>query len=116
MDHQTFVDCVRFNADGLVPAVLQDDAGGQVLMLAYMNREALTLTLQTGEAHFFSRSRREIWRKGATSGNLQRVRRLQLDCDHDALLVRVTPAGPACHTGAVSCFSEAASGGAGTAP
>lgn len=116
MDHQTLIDSVRFNGDGLVPAVLQDAAGGQVLMLAYMDREALALTLQTGEAHFFSRSRREIWHKGATSGNVQRVRNLQLDCDHDAVLLRVEPAGPACHTGAMSCFSDEASGGAGATP
>ncbi len=107
---------MKFNADGLAPAVVQDAAGGQVLMLAYMDREALALTLQTGEAHFFSRSRREIWHKGATSGNVQRVLHVQLDCDRDALLLRVDPAGPACHTGAVSCFSDEASWGAGATP
>ena len=94
----------RFDESGLLPAIVQDAATGQVLMLAYMNREALELTLATGETHFWSRSRRELWHKGATSGNIQRVVAMDLDCDSDALLVRVQPAGPACHTGAVSCF------------
>lgn len=103
---------VRFGADGLVPCVAQDAASGEVLMLAYANAEALRLTLATGEAHFWSRSRRELWRKGATSGNVLRVVAVALDCDHDAVLLRVVPAGPACHTGAVSCFRPEASGGA----
>ncbi len=94
----------RFDAGGLLPAVVQDASTGQVLMLAYMNREALELTLQSGETHFWSRSRKELWHKGGTSGNTQQVVELALDCDGDALLVRVLPAGPACHTGAVSCF------------
>lgn len=95
---------VKYDENGLVPAVVQDAATGQVLMLAYMNQEALERTLQTGQTHFWSRSRQELWYKGATSGNTQRVVSLSLDCDGDAILVRVHPAGPACHTGAVSCF------------
>jgi phosphoribosyl-AMP cyclohydrolase len=94
----------RFDESGLLPAVVQDAATGQVLMLAFMNLEAFELTRATGETHFWSRSRKELWHKGATSGNIQRVVEMALDCDLDALLVRVQPAGPACHTGAVSCF------------
>jgi phosphoribosyl-ATP pyrophosphohydrolase/phosphoribosyl-AMP cyclohydrolase len=97
---------VKFDERGLVPAVLQDAETGQVLMLAYMNEEALRLTQQTGDAWFWSRSRQELWHKGATSSNYQHVVDLALDCDADAILVRVNPAGPACHTGAVSCFFE----------
>ena len=95
---------VKFDAAGLVPAIVQDAESGQVLMLAYMNRESLALTIRTRETHFWSRSRAEIWHKGATSGNTQRVVDLALDCDGDTILVRVHPAGPACHTGATSCF------------
>ena len=95
---------VKFDANGLAPAVVQDAASGKVLMLAYMNQDALDLTLSTGETHFWSRSRQEMWHKGATSGNVQRVVDVRLDCDGDAILVRVVPAGPACHTGAESCF------------
>jgi phosphoribosyl-AMP cyclohydrolase len=96
----------RFDAQGLIPAIVQDSQTGQVLMLAWMNAESLALTVSTGETWFWSRSRKELWHKGATSGNIQRVVELHLDCDQDALLVRVIPAGPACHTGAVSCFFE----------
>ena len=95
---------VKFDEKGLAPAIVQDAGSGKVLMLAYMNQEALDLTLSTGETHFWSRSRKEMWRKGASSGNIQRVVDLRLDCDGDAILVRVIPAGPACHTGAESCF------------
>ena len=102
---------MRFNADGLVPSIVQDAATGEVLILAYMNRESLARTLEIGETVFWSRSRKELWHKGATSGNTQKVVRLALDCDHDALLVQVDPAGPACHTGAVGCFRDDASGG-----
>jgi phosphoribosyl-AMP cyclohydrolase len=116
VDHDTLLASVRFAADGLAPAILQDAASGEVLMLAYVNAEALARTLASGEAHFWSRSRGELWHKGATSGNVQRVLRVQLDCDHDAVLMSVEPAGPACHTGALSCFGEAASGGATAAP
>lgn len=87
-----------------MPCVAQDHATGEVLTLAYMSAESLRLTLETGEVHYFSRSRQEIWRKGATSGNVQRVVDLRLDCDGDAILAIVDPAGPACHTGARSCF------------
>ncbi len=95
---------LKWSADGLIPAVIQDDRTQQVLMVAWMNAEALRLTVTTGETHFWSRSRSELWHKGATSGNTQAVTGLWIDCDADTLLVRVTPAGPACHTGAVSCF------------
>lgn len=94
----------KFDDRGLIPAIVQDAQTHQVLTLAYMNAESLRLTLQTGETHFWSRSRQELWHKGATSGNIQKVVEMTLDCDLDALLVRVIPAGPACHTGAVSCF------------
>jgi phosphoribosyl-ATP pyrophosphohydrolase/phosphoribosyl-AMP cyclohydrolase len=92
---------------GLLPAIVQDAATGEVLTLAYMNAEALQLTLETGETWFWSRSREELWHKGATSGNTQRVIEVRYDCDGDALLVRVLPAGPACHTSAWSCFYRA---------
>ncbi len=95
---------LRFDERGLLPAVVQDARTGQVLMLAYMNREALERTLATGETHFWSRSRRALWHKGATSGNVQRVVEVRVDCDGDALLILVEPAGPACHTGHTSCF------------
>jgi len=94
----------KFDAQGLIPAIVQDADTGQVLMLAWMNATSLELTRQTGETHFWSRSRQELWHKGATSGNVQHVVELALDCDGDTLLVKVHPAGPACHTGAVSCF------------
>ena len=106
----TAVENVRFDEAGLVPVVAQDAATGDVLTLAYANREALEKTLVTGEAHFYSRSRRELWRKGATSGNTQRVVEVRLDCDGDALLYRVEPRGPACHTGERTCFFTALAG------
>ncbi|HEX9019551.1 MAG TPA: phosphoribosyl-AMP cyclohydrolase [Anaerolineaceae bacterium] len=95
---------LKFDEHGLIPAIVQDADSGQVLMLAYMNQEALDATLRTGETHFWSRSRQELWHKGGTSGNIQRVVTLSIDCDADTLLVRVHPAGPACHTGNVTCF------------
>jgi len=95
---------ILWNEQGLVPAIVQDADTGQVLMLAWMNQEALRLTRETGYTHFWSRSRRSLWRKGATSGNTQAVVSLHLDCDGDTILVRVRPRGPACHTGATSCF------------
>ncbi len=98
---------VRFDERGLVPAIVQDARTGQVLMLAYMNAEALAATLRTGEAHFWSRSRGQLWHKGATSGHTQRVVEIRVDCDGDALLLRVEPRGPACHTGANACFYRA---------
>lgn len=95
---------VDFSAGGLIPVVAQDAYTLEVRMLAWANREALEATLQTGEAHYFSRSRNELWRKGATSGNVQRVRAVRLDCDRDALLYMIEVDGPACHTGRRSCF------------
>lgn len=95
---------IRFDEKGLVPCVVQDARTGEVLSLAYMNEEALERTRATGETHFFSRSRGELWHKGQTSGNVQRVEALRYDCDADALLALVDPAGPACHTGERSCF------------
>ena len=95
---------IRFDERGLVPCVVQDWATGEVLTLAYMNDEAVRRTRETGEAHFFSRSRGELWHKGETSGNTQRVRQLRFDCDADAIVALVEPAGPACHTGNRSCF------------
>ena len=95
---------IAFDERGLVPCVVQDWGTGEVLTLAYMNAESLRLTRETGEVHFFSRSRQELWRKGATSGNTLSVRSIRYDCDGDALLAVVEPAGPACHTGERSCF------------
>ena len=95
---------IRFDERGLVPVIAQDANTGAVLTLAYANHEALDRTLQSGEAHYYSRSRGELWRKGSTSGNTQRVVEVRLDCDGDALLYRVEPRGPACHTGDESCF------------
>lgn len=95
---------VQFDALGLVPAVVQDASSGKVLMVAWMNERALALTQQHGEAHFWSRSRQEIWRKGATSGHVMAVQEIRIDCDGDTLLLQVAPAGPACHTGHTSCF------------
>ena len=94
----------KFDEHGLIAAIIQDANSGQVLMLAWMNKEALRLTFENRQACFWSRSRQELWRKGATSGNVQEVVELSLDCDGDAVLVRVHPAGPACHTGQMSCF------------
>jgi phosphoribosyl-AMP cyclohydrolase len=96
----------RFGPDGLLPAIVQDASSGQVLMLAWMNVEALELTLKEKETYFWSRSRRELWHKGTTSGNIQKVVEIVLDCDQDAILVKVNPAGPACHTGNISCFFD----------
>lgn len=95
---------VVFDEDGLVPCIVQDASTGEVLMCAYMNAEALERTATTRELHFWSRSRQELWHKGATSGNTQRLVALRYDCDGDALLAQVEPAGPACHTGERSCF------------
>jgi phosphoribosyl-AMP cyclohydrolase / phosphoribosyl-ATP pyrophosphohydrolase len=97
-------DDIAFDERGLVPCVVQDWRSGEVLTLAYMNAEALARTRATGEVHFFSRSRRELWHKGATSGNTLTLRALRYDCDADALLALVDPAGPACHTGERTCF------------
>jgi phosphoribosyl-ATP pyrophosphohydrolase/phosphoribosyl-AMP cyclohydrolase len=109
---ESIAERVRFGADGLIPAVVQDAATGRVLTQAWMNRESLERTLERGETWFWSRSRRELWRKGATSGNTQAVRAVLLDCDGDSLVVLVDPAGPACHTGAETCFGTALTAGA----
>ena len=97
-------DNLKFDMNGLIPAIVQDADTNQVLMLAYMNAESWRLTLETKETHFWSRSRQELWHKGATSGNIQKVIEVKVDCDADTLLIRVHPAGPACHTGEQSCF------------
>jgi phosphoribosyl-ATP pyrophosphohydrolase/phosphoribosyl-AMP cyclohydrolase len=104
------VDRVRFDGSGLVPVIAQDAATGDVLTLAYANRDAVEKTLASGEAHYYSRSRSELWRKGATSGNTQKVVEVRLDCDGDALLYTVEPRGPACHTGEKSCFFTSLAG------
>lgn len=98
------IETLSFDEKGLIPAIVQDERTGEVLTLAYMNKESLRKTIETKETWFYSRSRQELWHKGATSGNTQRVKRLTLDCDQDALLVQVEPAGPACHTGEETCF------------
>lgn len=95
---------IQFDASGLVPAIVQDAETKEILMLAYMNRQSLEHTLKSGETYFWSRSRNELWHKGATSGNVQRVVEIRVDCDADALLIQVHPAGPACHTGNRTCF------------
>ncbi len=94
----------KWDAQGLITAVAADAATGEVLMVAHMNADALAATLATGEAHYWSRSRGELWHKGATSGHTQRVTEMRVDCDQDAILLKVEPAGPACHTGERSCF------------
>lgn len=95
---------LKFDANGLIPAIAQDARSGEILMVAYMNHETLQKTLEIGQAVFWSRSRQEIWHKGATSGNFLRVRRIFTDCDNDTILMLVEPMGPACHTGRTSCF------------
>ena len=95
---------LKFDDRGLITAVVQDHTTHQVLMVAWMNADSLRLTQETGETHFWSRSRQELWHKGGTSGNVQRVREIRVDCDGDTLLILVDPAGPACHTGETSCF------------
>lgn len=100
------IETIKFDQNGLVPAIVQDAASKEVLTLAYMNEDSLKKTLETKETWFYSRSREELWHKGGTSGNIQKVVEMRYDCDQDALLVLVNPAGPACHTGAYTCFSE----------
>jgi len=103
---------LKFDERGLIPVVAQDHASGEVLTLAYANEESLRLTVETGEVHFYSRSREEIWRKGETSGNVLRLRQLRYDCDGDAIVALVEPTGPACHTGERSCFYREVGGSA----
>ena len=95
---------LNFDANGLIPAVVQDNETGEVLMVAWMNAQSFHQTRETGEAHFWSRSRNQLWRKGGTSGNIMQVSDILVDCDEDTLLLKVSPAGPACHTGRETCF------------
>jgi phosphoribosyl-ATP pyrophosphohydrolase/phosphoribosyl-AMP cyclohydrolase len=95
---------LQFKDQGLIPAIIQDASNGDVLMLGYMNEESIKRTLDSGQVWFYSRSRQELWHKGATSGNFLNLREIQVDCDEDALLVKVDPVGPVCHTGERSCF------------
>ena len=113
MSENIRLSAVKFGADGLVPVVTQESRSGDVLMVAYANREALDRTLSTGLAHYFSRSRGKLWQKGETSNHVQHVTEVRLDCDGDALLYRVEQTGPACHTGTRTCFSTVISGEAG---
>ena len=100
------IDELKFDEKGLIPAVVQDFETGRVLTLAYMNRESLRLSMEKGLTCFWSRSRQKLWNKGETSGNFMHIEKIYTDCDTDTLLLMVHPAGPACHTGAVSCFFE----------
>jgi phosphoribosyl-AMP cyclohydrolase / phosphoribosyl-ATP pyrophosphohydrolase len=111
VSENNWLSAVRFGPDGLVPVVAQERRSGDVLMVAYADREALERTLSTGLAHYFSRSRRTLWRKGETSGHEQRVAEIRLDCDGDTILYRVEQTGPACHTGTRTCFSSAVADG-----
>ena len=104
MDQPVLSGQVKFDSQGLIPAVVQHAASGEVLMVAWMNAEALQCSLETGQAYFWSRSRAMLWHKGATSGNFLHIQEVRIDCDADTLLLKVIPDGPACHTGAPSCF------------
>ncbi|GAA0535916.1 phosphoribosyl-AMP cyclohydrolase [Rhizomicrobium palustre] len=104
IDRQAFIDAVKFNADGLVPVIAQSHRTGEVLMMAWMNRQSLEETFATGHVTYWSRSRQSLWRKGETSGHLQRLVEAYVDCDGDTLLLKVDQIGPACHTGAPNCF------------
>lgn len=104
LSQRQFVDAVTFNAEGLVPVVAQDHVTGAVLMHAWMNKQSLELTLDTGDVTYWSRSRNQLWRKGETSGHMQRLVEAYVDCDGDTLLLKVDQMGPACHTGAPTCF------------
>lgn len=97
---------IKYDSNGLIPAICQDAESGDVLMVAWMNSKALRLTIEKGDAYFWSRSRQELWHKGATSGNFLRVREIWVDCDADSLLLKVDAVGPACHTGERSCFFQ----------
>ena len=116
MTHDPWLEQVRFGADGLVPVIAQDRRSGDVLMLAWATREALARTRETGLAHYWSRSRQALWRKGESSGHEQRVAEIRLDCDADAVLYRVDQQGPACHTGTPTCFATRVTTGGGTVP
>ena len=112
MSNESWLAGARFGADGLIPVIAQDELNGNVLMLAWANREALEKTAQTRQAHYWSRSRQALWRKGERSGHEQRVSEIRLDCDGDAILYRVAQTGPACHTGQPTCFSTLVEGAA----
>ena len=103
---EDLVEKLKFDENGLIPAIIQEEQGGRVLMLAYMNAESLAQTIRTGETWFWSRSRNELWHKGATSGSIQKVVEMRPDCDGDTLLVKVISSGPACHTGEATCFTR----------
>ena len=107
----TGIDDLTYDERGLIPAIVQEESTGRVLMLAYMNKESLGLTLETGRTWYFSRSRQELWPKGETSGNIQKVKKIMFDCDEDTLLVLVEQVGSACHTGEKSCFYREFTGG-----
>jgi phosphoribosyl-AMP cyclohydrolase len=109
----SFYDKLKFNADGLIPAIVQDQKTGRVLMMAWMNRASLEKTVQTGKTHFWSRSRQKFWMKGEESGHTQSVRDIAFDCDGDTLLVQVEQNGPACHEGYRSCFFQSVEGESG---
>lgn len=104
MHNEVTPDTLEWNEAGLIPAIVQDVTSGQVLCLAYVSRESLALCLEQRQTWFWSRSRQSLWHKGETSGNYQYIREIRVDCDSDALLIWVTPEGPACHTGEMSCF------------
>jgi phosphoribosyl-AMP cyclohydrolase / phosphoribosyl-ATP pyrophosphohydrolase len=104
--NESWLDGARFGADGLIPVIAQDELNGNVLMLAWANRDALEKTARSGQAHYWSRSRQALWRKGESSGHEQQVSEIRLDCDGDAILYRVAQTGPACHTGQPTCFSS----------
>ena len=108
---KSWIDEIKFDANGLVPAIIEDSKTHEILMMAYMNREALLKTIKSGKTHFYSRSRRKLWLKGESSGHIQRVKRIALDCDGDTLLVSVAQVGGACHTGYRSCFFRVLSDG-----
>ena len=110
------IEKLKFDANGLIPAVAQDVKSGDVVMLAYMNKESLTETIKTGYATYFSRSRQQLWKKGETSGNVQRVREILYDCDGDALLLKIDQTGVACHTGEYSCVQNSLTGKDDSAP
>ncbi len=107
----SFIDELKFDENGLIPAVVQNVDTGEVLMVAYMNRESLDMTLKSGRATFFSRSRQELWEKGATSGDYMYVKEIRVDCDNDCLVIKASPAGNACHTGNRTCFYRKVEGG-----
>lgn len=100
------IDSLKFQSNGLIPAIVQDSKSKRVIMFAWMSREALRLSIEKGESVFYSRSRQELWHKGATSGNKQKINSIEVDCDGDVLLINVDSEGPACHTGTTSCFDN----------